>query len=1185
MACAALTCLAAWSCTGGGGRGADPPDAPALHPTLDGESRRWVDETLAGLTLREAAAQLVIPWIPGGYEAEGDPAFQELLGWVDQGLGGVSISIGGPDAYAAKLNRLQARARIPLLVTSDFESGGPGMRINHSYALPSLLAQGGGTSFPPTMAFGAAGDEELVFEFARATAEEARAVGVHWLFAPVLDVNSNPANPVINTRSFGEEGGLVGRMGAAFVRGTRRGGALSTAKHFPGHGDTHADSHVELPVVAADRARLDRVELAPFRAALDAGVDAVMTAHVAVPNVLGDARPATMAPEFMTTLLREEMGFGGILFTDALRMAAITDAYGAAEASVAALEAGSDVVLAPADPATAVEAVAQAVESGRLSRDRLNRSVRLLLEAKAKLGLHRNRYVDPAAVADRVGAPAHRALARRAAAASMTLVRDRDGLVPLRAGQRVLSVTYARPGALLAGRTFDAELRRARHQVAPARVSPATSWPAYDSLLHEARSSDAVIVGAYVPPRSGAEAPALSAELRAFVEGVQDMEDGKLALVSFGSPYVLSAVPKVGAYLAAWGDREVSQTAAAQALSGNAAIGGRLPVTIPGLHQVGEGLDREARPVAAVADPEVAPDPLQEAGFVPAPRSGEAADPPAQEGATGGPGRWAAAATSSSPLPPCDAPGSPAPGSSAQAAPGSPIRAAPGSPGQAARGSPAQAAPGSSARPTPGSPAQAAPGSPIQPTPGSSAQATPSSSAQAAPGSPAQTAPGTPAQATPSSSAQPTPSSSAQPTPGSSAQATRPQDLADFFCTIGEIVVSPRESDPALAGMNADSLAALDQVVLAALADSAASGAALAVVRRGRLVRLRGYGRLDWDPDAPRVTPASIFDLASLTKVVGTTTAVLVLAERGLLDLDDPVVRHVPWWTGGDSAKARVTLRDLLLHKAGLPPFRRFFLEMDGRRAYEDAIARTPLDHPPGERTVYSDIGLMTAAFVAEAVSGAPLDDFLQAVAWRPLGMADTGFRPAPALWDRVATTELDESYRGLHVHGVVHDENAYAVGGIAGHAGLFSSARDLAVFAQMMLDRGVAGPCRADAESSVPCNRPRFRPVAVFGPGWVDRATRPPSPGESSRALGWDTPSDRSSAGDYFTRDAFGHTGYTGTSIWMDPVLDLAVVLLTNRVNPTRDNVKHVPLRRRVHDLAATAVTDVPPVRRENRP
>ncbi len=1088
----------AWGC--GGGHPVDSASSPAGVAALDAASRRWVDQTLAGLELREAAAQLVIPWIPGGYEAEGDPGFQQLLDWVDQGIGGVSISIGVPDTYAAKLNRLQARARVPLLATSDFENGGPGMRINHSYALPSLLPQGGGSSFPPTMAFGAAGSEDLVFDFARATAAEARAVGVHWLFAPVLDVNSNPANPVINTRSFGEDAELVGRLGAAFVRGARSGGALTTAKHFPGHGDTHADSHVELPVVTADRARLDSVELAPFRAALAAGADAVMTAHVAVPNVLGDARPATMAPEFMTGLLRDEMGFDGILFTDALRMAAITDAYGAAEASVAALQAGSDVLLAPADPAAAIEAVARAVETGVLSRGRLDRSVRRILEAKARLGLHRERFVDPAAVADRVGAPAHRALAERAAAESMTLVRDRHGLVPLRDGQTVLSVAYARPADLLAGRAFDAELRAASVQVASARVDPDTPWPVYDSLLHAARSADLVVVGAYVPPRSGAGASVLSAAFRAFLGSAEDAAreadaapaaretgGGKLALISFGSPYVLSDVPAVGTYMAAWGDREVSQRAAARSLAGTAAVAGRLPVSIPGLHAIGDGLDRAARRVAD-ADGRAAPDPLQEAGFVPGARGHDLAGASEAQDTTGGPGRW----RPQEPLPPCGESGSPA------------------------------------------DPAHGA-----------------SESAEAA--------------------------ATASPVHGDAAN-----DLADLFCAHGEMVVSPRESDPSLAGMNADSLAALDRAILSALADSAAPGAALAVVRRGRLVRLRGYGRLDWRPNAPPATPASIFDLASLTKVVGTTTAVLILAQRGLLDLDDPVGRHLPWWAGGDPGKARVTLRDLLLHRAGLPPFRRFFLEIEGRQAYERAIAATPLDHPPGERAVYSDIGLMTAAFVAEAASGAALDDFLRSEAWRPLGMADTGFRPPPSLWRRVATTEIDESYRGIHVHGVVHDENAHAIGGVAGHAGLFSSARDLAVFAQMMLDRGVAGPCTADAESAVPCHRPRFRPVAVFAPGWVDRATRPPSPDASSRALGWDTPSARSSAGDYLTSRAFGHTGYTGTSIWIDPALDLGVVLLTNRVNPTRENAKHVPLRRRVHDLAATAVTDTPPRRRE---
>ena len=1089
-----FACLAAGAC------GSGQPEAargPAAAQALSAEAREWVEETLAGLTLRQAAAQLVIPWIPGGYEAQGDPAFQELLGWIDQGLGGVSISIGVPDAYAAKLNRLQARAAVPLLVTSDFENGGPGMRLNHSYALPSLLPQGGGTSFPPTMAFGAADNEDLVFEFGRATAEEARAVGVHWLFAPVLDVNSNPANPVVNTRSFGEDPALVGRLGVAFVQGARQGGALATAKHFPGHGDTHVDSHVELPVVEAGRERLDRVELAPFRMAVEAGVDAVMTAHVAMPNLLGDARPATMSPEIMTTLLRDEMGFDGILFTDALRMAAITDGYGGAEASVVALQAGSDVLLAPEDPEASIEAVVRAVEEGVLARDRLDRSVRRLLEVKAKLGLHRNRMVDPAAVAERVGSPSHRALAERAAAASITLVRDRDGVVPLGPEQSVLGVTYARPSDLLAGRAFTAALSGAVDDFRAARVGPETRWPAYDSLLQAAWSSDVAIVGVYVPPRSGAGTTALSPAFRAFVAGLEAAGSAKLVLVSFGSPYVLSETPEVGTYMAAWGDREVSQTAAAKALTGTAALGGRLPVSIPGLHQAGEGLTRTARR-SATAQAAEATDPLQEAGFVPGRTAEPGSGAAAQRDTAGGPGRW----KTPEPLPACASPGLSAPQADAET----------GRTAVDAGRVPRDGGGGLGRR---------------------------------------------------------------------SANADAAADLADTFCADGAMVLSPREADPSLVGMDADSLEALDDAILAALADSAASGAALAVVRHGRLVRLRGYGRLDWDPNAPPATPASIFDLASLTKVVGTTTAVLVLAQRGLLDLDDPVARHLPWWVADDPAKSRVAVRDLLLHRAGLPPYRRFFLEMEGREAYEAAIASTPLDYAPGERTVYSDIGLMIAAFVVEAASGMPLDEWLRKEAWRPLGMADTGFRPSPSLWHRVATTELDESYRGYHVHGVVHDENAHAVGGVAGHAGLFSSARDLAVFAQMMLDRGVAGPCRADAVSAVPCHRPRFEPVAVFAPGWTDRATRPPSP-ESSRALGWDTPSDRSSAGDYFTRRAFGHTGYTGTSIWIDPALDLGVVLLANRVNPTRENAKHVPLRRRVHDLAAKAVVDTPPHRRE---
>ncbi len=1070
---AALAALAACSPRGTGAPFAAP--IPELAVALDRDARRWVDETLADLTLREAAAQLVVPWIPGGYASESDPAFQELLGWVEQGLGGVSISIGVPDAYVAKLNRLQSQARIPLLVTSDFENGGPGMRLNHSYAIPSLLPQGGGTSFPPTMAFGAAGDEALAFEYGRITAEEARAVGVHWLFAPVLDVNSNPANPVIATRSFGEDPETVGRLGAAFVRGARRGGALATAKHFPGHGDTRTDSHIVLPVIGADRERLDRVELAPFRTAVEAGVDAVMTAHVAVPQVLGDERPATLSPYFMTDVLRGEMGFDGILFTDALRMGAITAGWGAGEAAVLSLEAGSDVLLAPDGIGPTINAVVEAVESGRVSRERIDLSVRRLLEAKARLGLHRVRRVNPEAVARRVGTAENRAVAQRAAAKSITLVRDRHGAVPLAPNASVMSVTWARRDDLLAGRTFDSTLRGFAGRVARTRVGPDTPWATWDSLLAQVHDVDAVVVGVYAPPRSGAGATALPSGLRAFVEAVDRSRPGSALTISFGGPYVLSAFPEVGSYMVAWGEREVSQRAAARALAGAESIGGRLPVSIPPLHQMGDGLDRAAGG-RAERNVRSAPDPLREAGFVP-PVADPAGDPAATPDTTGGPGRWHPV----QPLPSCDD----------------------------------------------GVQALATVATPSPPT----------------------------------------------------------EDLSDSFCAAaGGMVVSLREADPVQVGMSPDSLAVMDAVILSALADSAASGAALAVVRRGRLVRLRGYGRLDWDPDAPPATPASIFDLASLTKVVGTTSAAVLLAQRGVLGLDDTAASHLPWWDDGDPAKSQVTLRQLLLHRAGLPPFRRFFLQIAGRPAYRDAIGTLPLDHPPDEQAVYSDIGLMTVGFVAEQLSGQPLDDFLRDQLWDPLGMDDTGFNPPPSSWDRIATTEIDTVYRGYHIHGEVHDENAHAIGGVAGHAGLFSSARDLAVFVQMMLDRGVAGPCRADALSGAPCNRPRRSPVAVFAPGWVDQISRRASPA-SSRALGWDTPSGRSSAGDWFSARSFGHTGYTGTSIWIDPVLDLGVVLLTNRVNPTRDNAKHIPLRRRVHDLAARAVLDTPPRRREPEP
>jgi CubicO group peptidase (beta-lactamase class C family) len=393
---------------------------------------------------------------------------------------------------------------------------------------------------------------------------------------------------------------------------------------------------------------------------------------------------------------------------------------------------------------------------------------------------------------------------------------------------------------------------------------------------------------------------------------------------------------------------------------------------------------------------------------------------------------------------------------------------------------------------------------------------------------------------------------------------------------------SPRgdEADPATVRMDPGALAALDSLVGAAVADGAVPGAALAVGRRGRLVVLRGYGVLGED-DATPVDPATIYDLASVTKVVGTTTAVMMLVDEGRLALDDRVVEFLPRWAEGDPRKSEVTIRQLLLHRAGLPPFRRWFFDLEGRSAYYDAIRAEPLESDPGTRTAYSDIGVMTLAWVVETVAGEPLDRFLERRLFQPLGMADTGFVPDPSLLPRVAPTELDTLWRGEMVRGRVHDENADAFGGVAGHAGLFSTARDLAVFAELMRSGGALPACDAARPGGAPCPITRPEPLRLVREETVRAFTRR-ADDTSSRALGWDTPSGRSSAGDLFSSGSFGHTGFTGTSLWVDPEREVFVVLLTNRVHPTRENSRHVPLRRAVHDAVARAVLDVPAVPRE---
>jgi beta-N-acetylhexosaminidase len=545
----------------------------------------WTERTLHALTPRRLAAQLVMPRIGGEYVAAGTASHEQLRHWVeDLRVGGVIISIGAPLETACKLNMLQAMSAVPLLVGADMEHG-PGQILRGGTVLPYGLQNGGGTRFPPLMALAATGDERFAWELGRITALEGRAAGVHVAFAPVVDVNNNPANPIINTRSYGADPVDVARFAVAHVRGIQDHGMLATAKHFPGHGDASTDSHLRLPFIDADRRRLDAVELPSFRAAFAAGVAAVMSAHVAFPALTGDDLPGTLNPRILTTLLRNELGFEGLVFTDGLDMGAITDGHGGTGAALLALEAGADVLLQPRsdDVEAVIDAVVAAMASGRLTKERVRSSVRRVLAAKQRLGLYAGAQVDVERVMHVVGIDAHRALARDAAERSMTLVRDAGNVLPLR-GRRVFVLCCNSEYDPFTGRELLrglAEGATVDGMLADARTTAAELQDAGT----RADAADVVIVAPFI--RAGAGNPSLGVPAEV-VRVIHDIAARRpTALVAFGNPYIIGQLPDMDTFVVAWGAWEPLQSVAARALLGDAPMPGRMPVPLPQRNEQG----------------------------------------------------------------------------------------------------------------------------------------------------------------------------------------------------------------------------------------------------------------------------------------------------------------------------------------------------------------------------------------------------------------------------------------------------------------------------------------------------------------------------------------------------------------------------------------------------------------------
>ena len=586
--------LMAAACASPAGQAPSAPVSPAPASQV-----RWVDSVMSGLSLREKAAQMVWPTVLGDYTSGDSPQWQSLTDHIRrEKVGGFTISVGSPTEVASKLNALQGMSSIPLIFGADLEAGA-GFRARGGYFIPNAIDLGGAVVFPPEMAIGATGDTALAYEQGRLTATEGRALGIHVAYTPVLDVNNNPANPVINTRSFGEDPAMVARLGASFIRGIQDHGMIATGKHFPGHGDTGTNSHLALPVVSVSRSRLDSVELVPFREAVNSGVGAIMTFHGAMPALDSSGVPGTLSEKVMTGLLRNELRFQGIIISDAMDMRGVLDQYGAVEAVKRAVAAGVDVLIQPLNVTQTIDAVVAGITEGRYTEARLDESVRRILEAKSGLGLNRRKLVSLDSLRFVVGDSSHVSMARRIAERSITLVRDSLSQIPLalRENPRILSVTVARRTDLSAGLAFNASLRETARTLSAAFLAAEDPAADYERLERVADSMDVVIVSSYVGQNWDAVSASAPQAFASFVERLTS-KGKRPIVVSFGNPYLLQQIPGVPAYVVAWGGFPLSQSAAARALLGARPITGKLPISIPvGSRTIprGSGLTRDAR--------------------------------------------------------------------------------------------------------------------------------------------------------------------------------------------------------------------------------------------------------------------------------------------------------------------------------------------------------------------------------------------------------------------------------------------------------------------------------------------------------------------------------------------------------------------------------------------------------------
>lgn len=922
---------------------------------LDIQSEEYLDSLVTNTPLKEKIGQLFFVPAEGRFTNRDSRSFTELKEMVEKHhIGGIIFMRGDIYGQAVMTNKLQQMAKFPLWISQDMEFGAA-MRVS------------GTTRFTPAMGVAATGNKRNAFMMGKITAIEAKALGVHQVYAPVLDVNNNPDNPVINVRSFSGNPDMVAEFGTAFMQGVQSEGLVSTAKHFPGHGDTDVDSHSDLPVVNYDYNRLDSLELIPFRAAIDGGISSIMSAHIAFPYLNTDEfLPATLDPTILNHILTDSLGFEGMVVTDGLEMNGITSKYSPGRAVVRALNAGADIMLISPDVYTAINEVEDAVAQGEITEERINKSFLKLMLWKQQYGLFAsNNQVDISSLDTKINTAHHRAVSDRIARESVTILKNEKDLLPILPSEypsmMVISVADDRSGDT--GSSFVRQLRDYHPNVSFHIYDNRTSEEDKREMLRKAKEVDLVLIGSFIYLRFG-QSIHLAPDQLSFLQQVLKMNKPSI-LVSFGNPYVLSDLKNADAHVLGWYNSSQQVSGLVPALFGASTVTSNLPIEIPGLYELGEGIHMDHTTL--------------------------------------------------------------------------------------------------------------------------------------------------------------------------------------------------RFGEPEEVGLDHNKLFEIDDIINEAIRDSVFPGAVVGIVKDGVLAYNRGYGYQDYTK-TEAVRDTDVYDVASITKVMATTASTMKLIDEEKLSLDDRISDFFPEFDTDE--KRSITIRDILLHQTGLPPFRVYVDSIRSREGIIEAIKNEPLTYEPGTKYVYSDLGMILLAEIIHKVSGLTLDIYSRKELFFPMNMYSSFFNPAvKSSWitRRIAPTEIDTVFgRGL-VKAQVHDERAYFMDGVAGHAGLFSSSIDIAKFSTMLLNDGVYS------------GRHYLKPETI-------RLFTSEQSEHSGRGLGFDRKSKEgfSTAGSLASDDTFGHLGFTGTSFWIDREKNMVVILLTNRTFPNRSYGKTISqIRARVADAAYSAINE----------